>query len=404
MRGECTFGKGDFEAAIPDLERYLAQVPDDADTWYNLGILYRKSGQIDKAIDAYDRVVAINSTYVAAWINRASIYVDQGRFDEALADYNKVLQAAEIPQALNGRAAAYSGLGRFEAAAADLERSIELVPFSTGPYCQVVHIYFELERYHDAIWAAQEAARISPECANDQKLLELQGRSYYALGMYDQAVEYLDRALEQGTFAWAFYYRGIAQDDAGHWHEAIMDLETFVQLATLQDFGDAERADAEARLARLKTNTPSPQATPEGIAEATPIALEGYGPFVIEPGQAVTFKVVPTTPVTIQLVGNAALYFTDVAAEGDAPVDLGFLVWDHDYNEWSDGQGNYKLSGPSVFGLINPTTVVGLHGEFWIQIVNHGSTPVRVARFQATMNVLTTDGRNLDIGTMPGQP
>jgi tetratricopeptide (TPR) repeat protein len=404
LRGECTLGNGDFEGAIPDLERYLQQEPGDADTWYNLGVLYRKTGRLEKAIDAYNRVLGIDSTYVEAWINRGSIFIDQGLFDEAVSDYSRALGVAEIPAAYNGRAAAYSGLGRFEEAAADLERSIELMPVSVYPYCQVVQVYFNLGRFHDAIRAAQDAARVSPECAKDQRILELQARSYYALGLYDQAVEYIDRALEQGTFALAFYYRGIAQDDAGHWHEAMMDLETFVQLAGLQDFGDAERSDAEVRLVRLRATTPSPLATPEGLAEAETVSLEGAGPFVISPGETVTWKITPPSSMTVQLVGNLSLYFIDVTAEGNGAADIAFQVWDRDYNEWSDGQGHYHMgAGSSGFGVMNPTRAVSLPGEFWIQILNRGSSPVTVGRFQASMNVLTTDGRNLEVGGLPPQ-
>jgi len=405
LRGSCAFGMGDYQQGIPDLERYLAEEPGDVDAWYNLGVGYRRTGQLDQAVDTYTRVLTIDSTYVQAWINRGSIFIDQGLFDGALSDYDKALGVAEIPAAYNGRAAAYMGLGRFEEALADLERSIELMPFSTAAYCQVVNVYFTLGKYRDTIWAAQEAARLSPECAKDQRLLELQARSYYALGLYDQAVEYMDRALEQGTYVLAFYYRGIAQDDAGHWHEATMDLETFVQVATIQDIGGAELADAEARLARLRKETPAPGATPDDLAQATPIALEGIGPFGIEPGEAVTFNVVPTSAVTIQLVGNAALYFVGLTAEGGEAADVVFMVWDHDYAEWSDGQGNYRLTdGSSVFGLINPSTIVGLHGDFLIRILNRGPTSVTVAQFQATMSVLTTDGRTLELGAMPIEP
>ena len=404
LRGLCAFEMGEYERGIPDLERYLAEEPGDVDAWYNLGIGYRRTGRLDQAIDAYSRALTIDSTYVQAWINRGSVFIDQGRYDEALSDYDKALGVAEIPAAYNGRAAAYMGLGRFEEALADYERSIELMPFSTAAYCQVVNVYFTLGRYRDTIWAAQEAARLSPECAHDQRLLELQARSYYALGLYDQAVEYMDRALAEGTYGLAFYYRGIAQDDAGHWHEATMDLETFVQLATTQGFGETELADAEARLARLRTTTPSPVSTPDGLAQATPIPLEGAGPFAIEPGKAVTFEVAPTSAVTIELVGNAFLYFVDVTTEGGEAADVAFMVWDHDYAEWSDGQGNYHLSdGSSAFGLINPSTIVGLHGEFLIQILNRGSTPVTVGRFQVTMNVLTTNGQDLEIGSMPSE-
>ena len=404
-RGVCAFEMGEYERGVADYERYVAEVPEDADAWYNLGIGYRRSGQIDNAIEACSRVLSIDPIYVEAFINRGSTLIDLGRFEDSLADYDKALALGEIPAAYNGRGDAYVGLGRFEEARADFERSIELMPYSTFAYCRLVNVYFHLERYRDTIWAAQEAARVAPECATDQTLLELQARSYYSLGLYDQAIEYMDRALEQGTYGMAFYYRGIAHDDAGNWREATMDLESFVDVATIQDFGDKEREDAEARLARLRTTSLTPGPTPGVLAQATSIPPDGVGPITLEAGESVTFKIVHMPPVTIEIAGNAFLYFVGVTSEGSDDVDFVFTIWDQGYGEWNDNQGHNQISeGSSAVGLINAMAIVDVHGELVIEIRNRGSSPVTVEKFQMTMLVETTDGRTLELGSMPSEP
>lgn len=404
-RGICAFEMGDYERGVADYERYVAEVPDDADAWYNLGIGYRRNGQLDRSIEAYTMVLSIEPDYPQAFINRGSVLIDLARFEEAVADYDKALASGEIPAAYIGRGDAYIGLGQFEEARADFERSIELFPYSTFAYCRLVGVYFELEQFRETIRAAQEAARVAPECANDQKLLEFQARAYYAMGLYDQAIEYMDRALEQGTYAMAFYYRGIALDDAGKWREATMDLETFVDIAAIQDLGDQEQEDAEVRLARLRAATPHPEATPAVLAKATPIPPDGVGPVTIPSGESVVFRIVHAPPITVEIAGNVFLYFLGVTGEGSDPVDLEFAVWDRGYGEWNDNQGHNQIGeGSSAVGLINAMAIVDVHGELFIEIHNLGLGAATLQGFQVTMLVQTTDGKSLELGTMPSQP
>lgn len=404
-RAVCAFEMGEYEAGLPDSQRYVAAVPDDFDGWYNLGIAYRKTGRPDLAIEAYTKALSIDPAGAEAMINLGSLYIDLGRFEEALTMYDRALALREVPAAYNGRGDANVGLGRFEEAQADFERSIELMPYSAFPYCRLVNVYFQLGRYQDTVAAAQEAARAAPECANDQNLLELHARAYFELGLYDQAIEYMDHALEQGTYAMAFYYRGIAHDEAGHSREATMDLETFVELAISKDFADKEHVDAEARLAKLRTMTPTPGATSEALTQATPMSPKGVGPFRIEPGEALTFEIVHTPQILVEMVGSVFLYFEGVAVEGTSPVELAFTVWDRDYGEWSDNQGHNQIpAGSSVVGVVNAVAIVDVHGMFLVQIANHGTTAVTMDRFETTMLVLTTDGQTLELGTLPTQP
>ncbi|HLC34537.1 MAG TPA: tetratricopeptide repeat protein [Anaerolineales bacterium] len=404
-RAVCAYEMEEYEAGLPDQQRYVAAVPGDFDGWYNLGIAYRETGQTDLAIEAYIKALSIDSAGVEAMINLGSIYIDLGRFEEAVTMYDRALNLGEIPAAYNGRGEAHVGLGQFEEAQADFERSIDIMPYIAFPYCRLVNVYFQLGRFRDAVETAHQAERAPTDCGQDQNLLELHARAYFELGLYDQAIEYMDRALEQGTYAMAFYYRGIAHDEAGHSREATMDLQTFVDLARARDIADDERTDAEARLAKLRTMTPTPAATSESVARATQMSPKGIGPIRIEPGEALTFRIVHIPPILVEMVGSVFLYFEGVAGEGPSPAELAFTVWDRDTGEWSDNQAHNQIpAGSSLLGVVNATAIVDVHGEFLVQITNHGSTAVTIDRFETNMLVLTTDGQTLELGTLPTQP
>jgi tetratricopeptide (TPR) repeat protein len=57
----------------------------------NLGILYKQTGQLDKAIDAYRRAIALQAVYPIAYYNLALAYRANGQFKEAEEAYLKAL-------------------------------------------------------------------------------------------------------------------------------------------------------------------------------------------------------------------------------------------------------------------------------------------------------------------------
>jgi len=64
-----------------------------ARTYRNIGIAYRRAKQPLKAIEAYDKAIAMNPADVADdYINRGNAYDEADKFAEAMADYDKALQ------------------------------------------------------------------------------------------------------------------------------------------------------------------------------------------------------------------------------------------------------------------------------------------------------------------------
>ena len=93
--------------------------------------------------------------------------------------------------------------------------------------------------------------QIDPTCGGS-KLAEIQARSYYAMGNYDQALSYINRALSYGPgYPLGFYYRGIIYEAAGQDNEAIQNLEVFVRDAQLLKYNGPEVIDAENRISKL---------------------------------------------------------------------------------------------------------------------------------------------------------
>ncbi len=250
-RAVCALAQGDYINAVSDYEIYVAVVQDDPTIWYNLGIAYRHSGALESAIAAYSTTLDLDPGYYQALINRGWARVDLEEYDQAVADFSDALEFGEILNAYHGRGDAYLEMGLFGEAVQDYERAMQLDPGNPYPYCRAVGAYFGLEQFSDAIASAQRAATLDPECASDPYLLEVQGRSYYALGDYDEAIDYLTQALGRMDYMMGHYYRGIAYQAAGLTRQAAGDLRVFLAAAQAYGYTGPEVPDAEFRMGVL---------------------------------------------------------------------------------------------------------------------------------------------------------
>ena len=57
-----------------------------------LGEIYRRSGENDRALDAYTKGIDFSPTTLGLYLSRGSLYVQLNNRNRAMSDYNKVLE------------------------------------------------------------------------------------------------------------------------------------------------------------------------------------------------------------------------------------------------------------------------------------------------------------------------
>lgn len=88
-----------FEQAIPILEDALEQEPDNEMIWTNLGAAYlgnpvlARDDQQRKAIEAFERAIAINPIAPSVHYNLALIHRDRGEVEQAMLRFRQAIQA-----------------------------------------------------------------------------------------------------------------------------------------------------------------------------------------------------------------------------------------------------------------------------------------------------------------------
>jgi tetratricopeptide (TPR) repeat protein len=92
IQGDVAMHRGDYAAAGVHYERLLAQQPDDAAAWSDLGNVYYRCSEWQKALACYDRALQVSPDLWVARRNRALVYLKRGQTSEArleLAEYVK---------------------------------------------------------------------------------------------------------------------------------------------------------------------------------------------------------------------------------------------------------------------------------------------------------------------------
>jgi len=98
-----------------------------ARTYRNIGITYRRGRQPLKAVDAYNKAIALHpDDVVDDYINRANAYDEAGKIDAAMADYSNALQLRpDFGEIYYNRGITYEHLHMLDEAKADFVAAYE---------------------------------------------------------------------------------------------------------------------------------------------------------------------------------------------------------------------------------------------------------------------------------------
>jgi tetratricopeptide (TPR) repeat protein len=77
-----------YESAEKDFKTALELNPKSHIAWANLGFIYRNTTGHLKALDCFDKAIAIKKDYVDAYINRAKLYFELDKAQSACSDLN----------------------------------------------------------------------------------------------------------------------------------------------------------------------------------------------------------------------------------------------------------------------------------------------------------------------------
>ena len=102
--GHFYFDTSQHKKAIEAYEKSLALDPNRPDVWTDLGVMYRRAGSRQKAIQHFDRALSINKQHEIAMFNKGVVLMhDLNDLENALKSWEELLSINPLAQTPSGQ-------------------------------------------------------------------------------------------------------------------------------------------------------------------------------------------------------------------------------------------------------------------------------------------------------------
>ncbi len=171
--------------------------PDVLSQLFDTGLGYYEAKEYDKALEAFNKTLALDPHYARGLDARGTVYNALGDSEKALADYNKAIETDPLyPPPYYNRGRLYGLQKKYDAAIADLQQSIELAPLFFGYRANgnIGLIYHQQGEYAKALEAFATAISYDDSKADTYYL---RGETYTAMENYEAAISDYQAALNR---------------------------------------------------------------------------------------------------------------------------------------------------------------------------------------------------------------
>jgi tetratricopeptide (TPR) repeat protein len=220
-----------LDEAATRFERYLTVEPRDTEVRFFLGIVRRRTGEDDLAIEAFSGIAMNRKNYAEARTQLALIYEGQRDYKLAFDEIEKALAEGPTRSRELFAATLRSKSGDFDGAVAYMEELLLQSPHDDELLYNLGVIYGEAKLAKEAIMYMERAIEQNGKNAN---ALNYVGYTWAERGEnLDQAEDYIVRALDLrpddgfiiDSLGWVYYMRARPLVDLGKKEEAAQYIE-----------------------------------------------------------------------------------------------------------------------------------------------------------------------------------
>ena len=207
--------------------------PDDSMRQLDVAYVQFQTGNLDEAIRAFDRAIALDPSFGEAYRQRASAYEAKRQIKEAISDLTRAI--ALFPPSLVGaiyrdRGKAWTKIGFAPNAIEDFSNAIKYSATDAWAYFERGRVYQGIKSLDKAVADFSEAIRIAP--TSFPSAYYERGRVWGAKGMGREAIADFTKAIElHPNYAQAYYARALTFVVLGERERALADFEKTKELA-----------------------------------------------------------------------------------------------------------------------------------------------------------------------------
>jgi len=138
----------------------------------NLGDLYGRRGEFEKAVEEFQRAIELKPGYADAYHNLGNTYQQMGKVDEAIESFEKAIEASpNLWQSYQNLAAIYFEQENYTKAKNYLEKATNVNPKNDNLFLNLGIINLKLGEKEKAKQALEQALKIDPANQTAQQLL-----------------------------------------------------------------------------------------------------------------------------------------------------------------------------------------------------------------------------------------
>ncbi len=232
QRGIAILNLNRREEALASFAKALSLDDNQAEPHFYSGLLYIGPPWNDaaRARKEWEKATALNPSYFEAWVKLGQHYSQYNELDRAIEAYNKALAINEKDAAVHY----YIGLlyevkGNWPEAEKQYRRAVELQPGLINARTRLAEaIKRNGGKPEDMIAQALEAVKLAPKSV--EAWVEL-GNIYLSRSQYDDAIKSFETAIKvKGDSAEAFYGRALGLQAKGQTDPALRDVNEAVRL------------------------------------------------------------------------------------------------------------------------------------------------------------------------------
>ena len=190
----AAYSSKDLDKALFHLKVALKIKPDFEKAMYNLGIIYEKNGQNDRAITYYLKVLKINPDNFGALNNLGFIFYKEGDYDKAIYYYNAALKTDPTKTDVRMNLANVLFLeAKPDKAISHYKEILQDEPKIADVHYNLANVLSSQNRINEAVHHYNETIRIDPEYSKAYYNL---GNIFLSQGKIEEAVTYFIRAIK----------------------------------------------------------------------------------------------------------------------------------------------------------------------------------------------------------------
>lgn len=220
------------EKKMDEAERLFKEIrkeePQDPMVLHSLGMIYRKRGDWDKAIDMFREIISLNSTEVDTYHSLALCYKEKKMMKEAIEISKAALRLH--PQHLKSLiflAGAYKSLRDIKNTLFYLEKAAKIDPDDLELRLEYAQALTFSEHYSLAI---QEYKSLLTRWPKNPDVIGNLGRLYFYQNDFERAIEYLSKEVKIRSNVDSYFFLGASCGRLMRYKEAVTYLEKYLEL------------------------------------------------------------------------------------------------------------------------------------------------------------------------------